>query len=51
MALDTQENEVKSCENISEKASIPLADYANTLERKVKKRYLKKYQQLGSILC
>ena len=42
MALDTQENEVKSSENISEKASIPLSDYANNLEPKVKKRYLEK---------
>ena len=32
MALDTQENEVKSSENMSEKACIPLSDYANKLE-------------------
>ena len=36
MALDTQENEVTSSENFSEKTSIPLSDYANRLEPKVK---------------
>ena len=47
MAVDTQENEVKSSENISEKASIPLSDYANKLEPKVKKRYLEKISAIG----
>ena len=47
MALDTQENEVNWSENISEKASIPLKDYANKLEPKVKKRYLKKISAVG----
>ncbi|XP_068743620.1 uncharacterized protein [Montipora capricornis] len=47
MALDTQENEVKSSENMSEKACIPLSDYANKLEPKVKKRYLEKISPIG----
>ena len=47
IAGDTQENEVKSSENISEKASIPLSDYANKLEPKVKKRYLEKISAIG----
>ena len=47
MALDTQENEVKSSDNMSEKACIPLSDYANKLEPKVKKRYLEKTSAIG----
>ena len=47
MALDTQENEVKSSENIGERASIPLSDYAKKLEPKVKKRYLEKISAIG----
>ena len=47
MALHTQENEVKSSENINEKASIPLSDYANNLEPKVKKHYLVKISAIG----
>ena len=48
MALNTQENEVKSSENVSEKASIPLSDYApNKLEPQVKKCYLEKISAIG----
>ena len=50
MALDTQENEVKASENMSEKACIPLSDYANKIQRS-RNVTSKKYQQLGSILC
>ena len=32
MVLDTQENEVKASENMSEKACIPLSDYANKIQ-------------------
>ena len=38
---------MKSSENINEKASIPLSDYANKLEPKVKKRYLAKISAIG----
>ena len=47
MALCTLENEVKSSENINEKASIPLSDYANNLEPKAKKHYLVKISEIG----
>ena len=47
MALGIQENEVKSSENIIKKASIPLSDYDNKLEPKVKKRYLEKISAIG----
>jgi len=43
MALDTQENLVKS----SEKVAIPLSDYAKKLEPKAKKRYLEKISTIG----
>ena len=38
---------MKSSENISEKASIPLSVYANKLEPEVKKRYLEKISAIG----
>ena len=38
---------MKSSQNINEKASIPLSDYANKLEPKVKKRYLGKISTIG----
>ena len=47
MALRTQENEVKSSENINEKAFIPLSHYANNLEPKVKKHYLVKISAIA----
>ena len=47
MAPHPQENEVKSSENIEEKAPIPLSEYANQLEPKVKKRYLEKISVIG----
>ena len=47
MAPDAQENGVKSSENIEEKAPIPLSEYANKLEPKVKKRYLEKISVIG----
>ena len=39
MARDSQDGEVQSSENIKEKPCIPLSNYANELEPKVKKRY------------
>ena len=47
MVLDTQENEVKTSENIGRRASIPLSDCAKKLEPKVKKRYLEKISAIG----
>ena len=47
MAPDPQENVVKSSENIEEKAPIPLSEYANKLEPKVKKRYVEKISVIG----
>ena len=47
MAPDPQENVVKSSENIVEKAPIPLSEYANKLEPKVKKRYVEKTSVIG----
>lgn len=47
MALDIQENEVKSSENINEKGSVLLSDYAKKLEPKVKKHYLEKISASG----
>ena len=47
MAPHPQENEVRSSENIEEKAPIPLSEYANQLEPKVKKRYLEKISVIG----
>lgn len=47
MAPGAQENEVKSSQNINEKASIPFSDYANKLEPKVKKCYLEKISAIG----
>lgn len=47
MALDTQENELKSSEDINEKGFIPLSDYAKKLEPKVKKCYLEKISAIG----
>lgn len=47
MTLGTQENELKSSEHINQKASIPLSDYANKLEPKVKKSYLAKISAIG----
>ena len=49
MAPDPQENVVKSSENIEEKAPIPLSEYANKLEPKVKKRYVEKIRLLEYI--
>ena len=49
MMLDTQEDEVKSNENVNQEASIPLSDYVNKLHPKAKKCDLKKYQKLESI--
>ena len=47
MVLDTQENEVKTSENIGRRASIPLSDCAKKLEPKVKKHYLEKISAIG----
>lgn len=38
---------MKSSENINKKAAIPLSDYANKLEPKVKKRYFVKISAIG----
>lgn len=38
---------MKSSENIEEKAPIPLSEYANKLEPKVKKRYVEKISVIG----
>ena len=47
MAPGPQENVVKSSENIEEKAPIPLSQYANKLEPKVKKRNVEKISVIG----
>lgn len=47
MSAIRHENEMKSSENIKGKPSIPLSDYANKLDEKVKKRYLEKISKIG----
>ena len=47
MEFDSHEHEINSSENIKEKPSIPLSDYANKLDQKIKKRYLEKISKIG----
>ena len=47
MEFDSHEHEINSSKNIKEKPSIPLSDYANKLDQKIKKRYLEKISKIG----
>ena len=47
MACDSQDSEVQSSENIKRKPFIPLSNYANELELKLKKRCLDKISTIG----